>query len=105
MTAAVIYITASDKIEALHIGRTLVTERLVACANLLEGITSIYWWDDKVNEEPETVLIAKTQQSLVDAVIDRVKELHTYDCPCVVSWPIQSANPEYLDWIARETQI
>ena len=105
MSAAIVYITAGDKTEALRIGRALVAERLVACANILGESTSLYWWDDKVNEEPETVLIAKTQQSLVDAVIARVKELHSYDCPCVVSWPITSANPDYLDWIAHETQI
>lgn len=101
--AAVVYITASNQEEALVIGRTLVNERLAACANVLDGATSIYKWEGELNEDGEAVMIAKTRQELVDRVIARVRELHTYDCPCVVSWPITAGNPEFLSWIGRET--
>jgi len=103
--AAVVYITASNREQALAIGRTLVTERLVACANILDGMTSIYRWDGQLNEDRETVLIAKTRQELTERVVGRVRELHSYECPCVVCWPITAANPEYLAWIGRETDI
>lgn len=104
MTACVVYITASSREEAMVIGRTLVEERLAACANVIENATSIYWWDGKLEDATEAVLFAKTQERLVEAIIGRVKELHSYECPCVVSWPIAGANAEYLEWIAKETE-
>ena len=101
--AAVVYVTASNHDEALVIGRTLVQEQLAACANVLDGATSIYRWEGGLNEDGEAIMIAKTRQELVDRVIARVRELHSYDCPCVVAWPIAAGNPEYLSWIGRET--
>jgi periplasmic divalent cation tolerance protein len=101
--AALVYVTASDRNQALAIGKALVTERLAACANVLEGMTSLYHWQGKLCQEGEAVLILKTRQELVDRIIARVRELHTYDCPCVVSWLITAGNPAYLDWIGRES--
>ena len=101
--AAVVYVTASDQAQALTIGKALVTERLAACANLLEGMTSIYHWQGQLCQESEAILILKTRQELVDRIIARVRELHSYDCPCIVSWPITAGNPAYLDWIGGET--
>lgn len=99
-----IYVTAPSRDEALKLARILVEERLAACANVLGAITSVYWWDGKLNEDAEVALIAKTRAALVDAVIDRVRQVHSYDCPCVVSLPIESGNPAFLQWIAAETQ-
>lgn len=104
MDTAVVYMTARDREEALRIARTLVEERLVACVNVLAGVTSVYWWEDAVQENREVALIAKTKESLVGAVARRVKELHSYECPCVVSWSIDAGSDVYLDWIARETR-
>lgn len=103
--AAVVYITAANRNEALAIGRTLVAERLVACANVLDGMTSVYRWEGELSEDREAVLIAKTRQELADRVVTRVRELHSYKCPCVVSWPITAGNPDYLAWIGIETDI
>lgn len=104
MTASFVYITTKNKEEAQRIGRNLVDERLVASVNIFGNITSMYWWDGSVQEASETVLIAKTRHKLVDAVIERIKSLHSYECPCVVSWPIDQANPQYLQWIDAETR-
>ncbi len=104
MTACMMYITCSDREEALRIGRTLVQERLVACVNVLDGMTSVYWWEGKLEQGQECVLIGKTRQELVENAIARVKSLHSYDCPCAVSWSIEQANPDYLKWIAEETR-
>lgn len=103
LTAKTIYITAPDREAALALARTLVGERLVACANLLDGVTSVFWWDGKLCEESEAVLVCKTRGDLVDKVIARVRELHSYACPCVVALPIEAGNPAYLDWIRTET--
>jgi periplasmic divalent cation tolerance protein len=103
MDARLIYITTDSADEAQRIGRALVEERLAACVNILDGMKSLYWWEGEVSEGDETVLIAKTRSSLVDALTERVKALHSYSCPCVISVPLEGGNPDYLAWIARET--
>lgn len=98
-----LYMTAGSPQEGLRIARALVEERLVACANLLPGVTSIYRWEGRIHEDPEVALVAKTTSARVAAVTDRVRALHSYDCPCVVALPILGGNPEFLDWIRTET--
>jgi periplasmic divalent cation tolerance protein len=97
-----IYITVPDHETALRIARVLVEERLAACANILGPITSIYWWDGKLNEEGEVALIAKTTQEQLSALIARVKAIHPYQVPCIVAWPIAAGHQPYLDWISAE---
>lgn len=99
-----IYVTAAQSEQAMALGRALVEARLVACANVLGGVNSVYWWDGAVQEGQEAVLIAKTRSDLVDAVIAKVKAIHTYSCPCVVALPILGGNPDFLDWISAETR-
>ena len=103
MDVSFCYVTAGSRDEALSIGRTVVEERLAACANVLDGMTSVYSWKDELREDSEAVLIVKTRESLVDRLVDRVKSLHSYECPCVVSFPIQAGNPDYLEWIEKQT--
>src|SRR5512135_188263 len=99
-----VYMTAGSAEEARAIGRALVEERLAACVNLIDGMTSLYWWDGAVQQGSETVLIAKTRTDLLDRLTARVRALHSYTCPCVVALPILGGNPAYLDWIAGETE-
>lgn len=99
-----VYVTAGSKAEALAIGRALVEERLAACANVFDAMSSVYHWQNAIEESQEAVLIAKTRTSLVPAVVERVKSLHSYSCPCVVSWPLHDGNPDYLQWLAAETR-
>ena len=103
MGQSLIYITAGTRDEAVTIGRTLVESRLAACANVLGGISSIYWWEGALTEDDEVSLLVKTREELVDKVVAKVKEIHSYDCPCVVSIPISGGNPAFLEWIDAET--
>lgn len=105
MGQSLIYITAASRDEALILARHLVEERLVACANILDGATSLYWWEGKVQEDREAVLIAKTRSAQADAVVARVKALHSYSCPCVIALPIIGGNPEFLAWIDGQTGL
>lgn len=98
-----LYITAGSRDEAKKIGRALVEARLAACANVIDGMESVYWWQGKLTEDREAVLIVKTRADLVAAVTARVKALHSYTVPCVVALPILDGNPDYLDWIGQET--
>lgn len=103
LTIKTIYITAPDRDTALGLARALVGERLVACANVLDGVVSVYRWEGRVCEDSEAVLIAKTRTELTQRVIERVRELHPYDCPCVAVLPVESGNPAYFDWVLAET--
>lgn len=103
MAQSLIYVTAGSRREALDIGRTLVESRLAACANVLGPMTSIYWWEGAVNEDDEVSLILKTRDGLVGKVIEKIKDMHSYDCPCVVSLPITGGNQAFLDWIEAVT--
>ncbi|MEQ9042599.1 MAG: divalent-cation tolerance protein CutA [Alphaproteobacteria bacterium] len=98
-----LYVTAASREEAVHLARTLVEERLAACANVIGPVHSFYWWGGKVEDAAEAVLVAKTQGPRVEAAIRRVKELHSYTCPCIVAWPLAAGNPAFLDWIVDET--
>lgn len=98
-----VYMTASSREEAKKIGRTLVEERLAACANVIDGMESVYWWQGKLTEDREAVLIAKTRADLVPALTERVRALHGYTVPCVVALPILDGNPDYLAWLGEET--
>lgn len=103
MDLRLLYLTAGSRDEAKKIGRALVEERLAACANVIDGMESVYWWQGKLTEDREAVLIVKTRASLVEAVTARVKALHSYTVPCVVALPILDGNPDYLEWLAAET--
>ncbi len=99
-----IYITAGSMDEAKAIGNRLVSSRLAACVNIIDNVDSIYWWEGEVQHQREVVLIAKTREPLVPELIERVKSMHSYSCPCVVSLPILDGNHAFLNWIADETR-
>ncbi|HLD45583.1 MAG TPA: divalent-cation tolerance protein CutA, partial [bacterium] len=96
-----VYITAPHKEVAKTIGRTLVEDRLAACVNIIENMTSLYWWEGKINEDSEVVLLAKTRESLVESLIAKTKILHPYECPCVVALPIEGGNQDFFAWMNK----
>ncbi|MFH1138463.1 MAG: divalent-cation tolerance protein CutA [Pseudomonadota bacterium] len=104
MPAAVVYITVPDLAEAERIGNLLLEKRLAACVNILEGMTSIYWWKGKMEQARETIVLAKTKSRLVDELSAFVGSTHPYDCPCVIAVPLIGGNPEFLKWIEDETK-
>jgi periplasmic divalent cation tolerance protein len=103
MQAMLVYVTASDSTEAERIGRAAVEERLAACANILSGMRSLYWWQGRIEEGAEAVLILKTTRARLAALMARVRDLHSYDCPCIEALEIADGNPDFLAWIVRET--
>ena len=88
--------------EAEAIAKVLVDARLAACVNVT-GVQSCYRWEGTVRSEPERLLIVKTQQSLLDPLIARIKDLHSYDLPEIIAMPIVGGSVPYLDWIREET--
>jgi periplasmic divalent cation tolerance protein len=102
---SIIYATVADREEARRIVQALLTERLIACANLLGLVESHYWWEGKLETATEVALVMKTQTALVEAVTKRVCSLHSYTCPAIVALPIVEGNPSFLDWIVSETRM
>ena len=98
-----IYVTAANEAEAGLIARTVVEERLAACANILGSIKSIYRWEGQVCEDEEVALVLKTSSARKAELVDRIKQLHSYDCPAVACLLIADGNPEFLKWIQQET--
>ena len=101
--ARTIYVTAADEGQAATLARTLLERRLIACANVLPGMRSFYRWQGAVQDEGEVAMLLKTAASRVDAVIAAVEELHAYETPCVVVWPIEAGSRAYLDWVVTES--
>jgi periplasmic divalent cation tolerance protein len=98
-----LYVTAPTRDAALHIARSLLELRLIACANVVDGATSLFWWDGKIEEAQEAVLIAKAPSSHVSEITAKIQETHSYSCPCIVALPIIAGNPDFLQWIRAET--
>ncbi|ODS38364.1 MAG: divalent cation transporter [Candidatus Altiarchaeales archaeon WOR_SM1_86-2] len=97
----IIYITSKDKKEAKAIARHLLEKKLVACANIFP-IESLYWWENKIEEDNEFVLIVKTVKERFNEVKEEVKAVHSYTTPCILKIEVE-ANPEFLEWVKKET--
>ncbi len=102
MQLILVYITVKDRTQAEQIGKKLVEEKLAGCVNIIDGMRSIYYWDNALQEDCEAIIIAKTSQTLLSALTSRVKQLHTYSCPCVIALPIIGGNPDYLQWLQQQ---
>ena len=98
-----LYMTAGSVEEAKSIGKILVGQNLAACVNLLENMTSIYKWEEKLEESQEVIMIAKTRKTLMPKLIETVNSIHSYDCPCILELPVQGGNSDFLSWIESQT--
>lgn len=94
-----VYVTAADADEARRIGRALVEENLAACVNVLAPHTAIYRWQGKLEEGAECAFLAKTTAGRFDALRARIRALHSYDLPCIVAFPAEAGDPDFLDWV------
>jgi periplasmic divalent cation tolerance protein len=94
-----VYVTAADADEARRIGRALVEEDLAACVNILPGHTAIYRWEGKLEEGAESAFLAKTTAERFDALRARVRALHSYALPCIVAFPAEAGDADFLDWV------
>ncbi|KAF0224678.1 MAG: hypothetical protein FD176_860 [Rhodospirillaceae bacterium] len=101
--ARMVYVTAPSHDVALALAEAVVGERLAACANILGAITSVYWWDGKLNRDGEVAMVLKTMATHIPALTERIRQLHPYECPCIVAIPIDGGNPDFITWIAAET--
>jgi len=101
MEYVIVYITAKDMEEAKKIQDILVSEKLAACVNIIPEIKSCYWWKGEKEKANEVALIAKTKKDLIDKLTKKVKEIHSYDVPCIIALPIVGGNEDFLKWIGE----
>jgi periplasmic divalent cation tolerance protein len=98
-----VIITADSEDWLVSFTRSLVEDRLVACGQHVGPIRSIYRWDGTVNDDRETRVALHTRASLVQQVIERTRQAHPYEVPCILAFPIQAGNPDYVQWVISET--
>ncbi|MFC1951613.1 divalent-cation tolerance protein CutA [Chloroflexota bacterium] len=98
----VIFITSGTDKEAHKIAEALLTQRKAACVNILPWVSSLFWWQDKIDSAQESLLIVKTRASLLAEIVALVKEIHSYDVPEIIALPIIGGNQDYLEWIGKE---
>ena len=102
-TNVVIFITSTDE-EAHKIAEVLLNQRKVACVNIVPGVSSLFWWQDKIDSAQESLLIAKTKASQLNELVRLVREIHSYDIPEIIALPIIGGNQDYLEWIGKEVK-
>jgi len=93
------YVTCPDSETAQKISRTLLQEGLIACANILPGMESLYWWEGKIDSAKEVILILKATDVQSSRIIARVESLHPYNTPCILSLPIEKGSEAYIRWL------
>jgi periplasmic divalent cation tolerance protein len=99
MSVVTVYATFTHPGQAQDIGMAMVEERLAACVNILQPCRSIYRWEGAVQSATETPALFKTTLDKADALIARIKELHSYDVPSIVVWPIERLPADFGDWV------
>lgn len=95
----ILYATFKNKEEAVSIAHKLLAEKLIACANVLDGSTSIYRWQGEIQQANEAMLFAKTTEKQSQKAVARIKELHSYDLPCALILPVEAGLPAFMEWV------
>ena len=99
MSYNIVFMTAGSREEAVKIVRVLLKEKLIACGNVVDSVSSFFWWHGKIEEEKEVLVVMKSSENLFKRLSERVKELHSYDVPEVLAVPVVDGSPLYLDWL------
>lgn len=96
---AIVLVTAANREEAEKISKALLNERLIACANIIGPISSLFWWHEKIESAEEYVLLMKTRIDMFEKLIKKIKALHSYEVPEIIATPIIQGFKPYLEWL------
>jgi periplasmic divalent cation tolerance protein len=98
-----VIITADSEEWLINFTRSLVRDRLAACGQHIAPIRSIYRWEGAIHDDREVRVALHTRTSLVQDIVDRTRQAHSYDVPCILAIPIESGNPDYIQWVISQT--
>ncbi len=90
--------------DAERIARSIVEERLAACVSVVRGLRSIYWWEGKIEESGEDLLLIKTRSDALEDLVNAIKRIHPYEVPEIIAVPIVGGLREYLEWVVGEVR-
>lgn len=96
--------TTDSADDARRLAESVVTARLVACAQVVGPIQSTYWWEGTAATDEEWLLVLKTAADWLDALIAHLRHEHSYEVPEIVAVPVSGGNPDYLRWVTEETR-
>jgi periplasmic divalent cation tolerance protein len=96
----VIFITCANKNEAEKIADGLISAKLAACVNIVPGVQSLFWWENKVDRADEVLLVVKSRRAALVKIIKKVRSLHSYSTPEIIALPIIAGDKDYLKWIS-----
>jgi periplasmic divalent cation tolerance protein len=99
----VVLVTVPDHNIARKVSKAVLTARLAACVNVLPGIQSMYWWEGKIADEQEVLLLIKTTEARFESLSQTIRSAHPYEVPEIVAVPVVRGLPQYIEWIRRET--
>ena len=99
-----VIITTSNQEEAEKIGKTLVEEKLAACAKIIPSIKSFFFWKGEFHNIPESIVLLNTRGDLFEKLKERVHELHSYELPEIIAVPVLAGSSEFLAWVKENTQ-
>ena len=97
------FVTSNNLEQATDIARFLVQNKLAACVNIIDPIRSIYTWKNEIYDEKEILMVIKTRRALFEKLAGKIREMHSYEVPEIISVPIENGLPSYLNWIDQNT--
>ncbi len=100
----VVFVTVPNKETAEKIAKSLIEARLAACVNIVDGLKSVYWWQGKIEEDNELLLIIKTRIEVFEELVLKIRELHPYSVPEIIGLPIIAGSKDYIDWLRNEVR-
>ncbi|HSQ02163.1 MAG TPA: divalent-cation tolerance protein CutA [Methanobacterium sp.] len=101
---SIVYITTSGLNESKNIAKMLLEEKLAACINIIPTVESIYLWKGKIEEDSESIMVVKTRSELVENIIKKVEEVHSYEIPCILEITVNKGSKTYLKWMKSELE-
>ncbi len=102
MEAILVYSTFPSESEASDLAEKLIKQKLIACANIIPSMTSVYQWKGKMQTEKEAVFIGKTTKARYEEVQKFIQDHHSYECPCVLQIKIEDGSTPFFQWIEEQ---
>jgi periplasmic divalent cation tolerance protein len=97
--------TTNSQAESKKLCKSILNDKIAACITIIPNATSLYFWEGKLVEENELLLVIKTKKNLVPTLIEKIKSIHSYKTPEIISLPIEKGNKDYFDWIDKTVKL